>query len=295
MTADGRPPTAGERPMKDDGQRPTEARAPMPIVVEDVSFTYPSGTHALRGVSLRVSPGEAVAIVGENGAGKTTLVKHLNGLLKQTAGRVAVGDWDTREHTVAKMAARVGYVFQNPDDQIVERTVGDEVAFGPRRLGQPAAEQQANVAAALATVGLTEAAKTHPYDLTAPQRKLVTLASVLAMRTPIVIFDEPTMGQDARGVALIGDIVDRLKAEGRTVLTITHDIDFCAAHFGRAIVMADGQVLADGPAADVLTRADVLATTNVEPPQLVRLAQALRLKRAPLTVEEFVAEVVGSE
>lgn len=281
-TDDRRQTTADRRPPAD---------APVTLAVEDVTFTYPAGAQALRGVSLRVAPGEAVALVGENGAGKTTLVKHLNGLLKPTSGRVLVGEWDTREHTVARLAARVGYVFQNPDDQIVERTVADEVAFGPRRLGQTAAEQAANVAAALEMVELSSEAKTHPYDLTAAQRKLITLASVLAMRTPVVIFDEPTMGQDARGVGLIGRIIENLKAGGHTVLTITHDIDFCAAHFGRVAVMADGQVLADGPAAEVLARADLLATTNVEPPQLVRLAQALGLARAPLTVEGFVEEV----
>lgn len=281
-TDDRRQTTADRRPPAD---------SPVTLAVEDVTFTYPAGAQALRGVSLRVAPGEAVALVGENGAGKTTLVKHLNGLLKPTSGRVLVGEWDTREHTVARLAARVGYVFQNPDDQIVERTVADEVAFGPRRLGQTAAEQAANVAAALEMVELSSEAKTHPYDLTAAQRKLITLASVLAMRTPVVIFDEPTMGQDARGVGLIGRIIENLKAGGHTVLTITHDIDFCAAHFGRVAVMADGQVLADGPAAEVLARADLLATTNVEPPQLVRLAQALGLARAPLTVEGFVEEV----
>lgn len=280
MTADRQPPT-------------TAANAPLAIAIEDVSFTYPAGAQALRGVSLNIAPGEALAIIGENGAGKTTLAKHLNGLLKPTSGRVLVGDWDTRQHTVAKMAARIGYVFQNPDDQIVERTVGDEVAFGPRRLGQTEAECAANVAAALEAVELSGEVKTHPYDLTAAQRKLVTLASVLAMRTPVVIFDEPTMGQDVRGVSLIGRIVESLKAERRTVLTITHDIDFCAAHFGRVAVMADGQVLADGPAADVLAQTDLLASTNVEPPQLVRLAQALGLGRAPLTVEGFV-EAIGS-
>lgn len=280
MTADRQPPT-------------TAANAPLAIAIEDVSFTYPAGAQALRGVSLNIAPGEALAVIGENGAGKTTLAKHLNGLLKPTSGRVLVGDWDTRQHTVAKMAARIGYVFQNPDDQIVERTVGDEVAFGPRRLGQTEAECAANVAAALEAVELSGEVKTHPYDLTAAQRKLVTLASVLAMRTPVVIFDEPTMGQDVRGVSLIGRIVESLKAERRTVLTITHDIDFCAAHFGRVAVMADGQVLADGPAADVLAQTDLLASTNVEPPQLVRLAQALGLGRAPLTVEGFV-EAIGS-
>lgn len=261
----------------------------MNVAIEEVSFTYPGGVEALRGVSIHIRPGEAVAIIGENGAGKTTLVKHINGLLKPSRGRVTVGDWDTREHSVAKMAARVGFVFQNPDDQIVERTVGDEVAFGPRQLGQSAPDALANATAALEMVELASEAKTHPYDLTAPQRKLVTLASVLAMRTPIVIFDEPTMGQDARGVELIGTIIESLKAEQRTVIIITHDIDFCAAHFERVVAMADGRVLADGLAAEVLARADLLATTNVEPPQLVRLAQAIGLSVSPLTVEEFIA------
>jgi len=263
------------------------------LVIDDVSFTYPAGAEALRGVSLRVAEGEAVAIIGENGAGKTTLVKHLNGLLKPTRGRVTVGDWDTQDHTVAQMAARVGYVFQNPDDQIVERTVTDEVAFGPRRLGQPEADVLANSAAALEKVGLANEARTHPYDLSMPQRKLVTLASVLAMRTPALIFDEPTMGQDARGVALIGDIIEELKRERRTVIIISHDIDFCAAHFERVVVMADGRVLLDGPAPEVLTRADLLATTNVEPPQLVRLAQALGLPAAPLTIDGLIAALKG--
>jgi energy-coupling factor transport system ATP-binding protein len=261
----------------------------MNLALEDVGFTYPSGTVALRGVTLQIAPGESVAVIGENGAGKSTLVKHLNGLLKPSQGHVTVGDWDTREHSVARLAARVGYVFQNPDDQIVERSVGEEVAFGPRRLGHPEAEVKAGVTAALEQVELAATTQTHPYDLTAPQRKLVTVASVLAMRTPVVIFDEPTMGQDARGVNLIGNIVEGLKDEGRTVIIITHDIDFCAAHFDRVVVMADGRVLADGATAETLARADLLATTNVEPPQLIRLAQAIGLPGAPLSVDAFVA------
>lgn len=261
----------------------------MNLSVENISFTYPGGAEALRSVSLDIASGEAVAIVGENGAGKTTLVKHLNGLLKPTRGRVTVGDWDTREHTVAKIAARVGFVFQNPDDQIIERTVGDEVAFGPRQLGRPAPDALANATAALEMVELAAESGTHPYDLTAPQRKLVTLASVLAMHTPVVIFDEPTMGQDARGVALIGNIIETLKSEDRTVIIITHDIDFCADHFERVVAMADGRVLADGPAGDVLAQTGLLSTTNVEPPQLVRLAQALGLPGAPLFVDNFIA------
>ena len=261
----------------------------MNLSIDGVSFTYPGGVEALRGVSINIRSGEAVAIIGENGAGKTTLVKHINGLLKPSSGRVLVGDWDTREHSVARMAARVGFVFQNPDDQIIERRVGDEVAFGPRQLGQSAPDALAAATAALEMVELAAKSQTHPYDLTTPQRKLVTIASVLAMRTPIVVFDEPTMGQDAHGVELIVNIIQSLKAEQRTVIIITHDIDFCAAHFERVVAMADGHVLIDGPAAEVLARTDLLATTNVEPPQLVRLAQAIGLPAAPLTVEEFVA------
>ena len=160
---------------------------------------------------------------------------------------------------------------------------------GPRQLGQSAPDALAAATAALEMVELAAESQTHPYNLTTPQRKLVTIASVLAMRTPIVVLDEPTMGQDAHGAELIINIIQSLKAEQRTVIIITHDIDFCAAHFERVVAMADGHVLIDGPAAEVLARTDLLATTNVEPPQLVRLAQAIGLPAAPLTVGEFVA------
>jgi energy-coupling factor transport system ATP-binding protein len=260
----------------------------MNIAVERVSFSYPSGVLALRDVSLTITAGESVAVIGENGAGKTTLAKHLNGLLKPAHGSVRVGDWDTREHTIAQLARRVGYVFQNPDEQLFEDSVWSEVAFGPRNLGQSEAEIKANVGAALAQVGLEAAAKTHPYDLQATQRKFVALAAILAMRTLVVMLDEPTTGQDARGLARIGEIVEALKAEGRTVLTISHDIDFCAEHFERVVVMSRGQMLADGPAGAVLAQSELLTQAAVEPPQLARLAAALGLPGAPRTVAEFV-------
>ncbi len=261
----------------------------MNISVEAVSFRYPSGVLALRDVTLHIAPGESVAIIGENGAGKTTLAKHLNGLLKPERGSVRIGGWDTREHTVAQLARRVGYAFQNPDDQLFEDNIWDEVAFGPRNLGQSEAEVHANVTATLRQLGLEAMAQVHPYDLPASQRKFVALAAVLAMRTPVVILDEPTTGQDMRGLARIAGIVEALKAEGRTVITISHDIDFCAEHFERVVVMAGGMILADGPTSAVLAQSDVLARADVEPPQLTRLARALGLPGAPRTVEEFVA------
>lgn len=261
---------------------------PMHIAVEQVTFTYPSGLTALDGVSFQAVPGELVAIIGENGAGKTTLVRHLNGLLKPTQGSVRIGDWDTREHTVAALARRVSYVFQNPDDQLFERTVRAEVAFGPRNLGRTAQEVAQAVGRALERVGLAGHADRHPYDLHISQRKLVALAASLAMDTPVVVLDEPTTGQDAQGIALIGQVVAELKDEGKTVIAITHDIDFCAENFPRVVVMAQGHILADGPARDVLAAADTLARAEVEPPQMVRLAARLGLAGTPLDAAELV-------
>ena len=260
----------------------------MNISIAGLTFTYPSGVQALRGVSLTLVSGESVAIVGENGAGKTTLVKHFNGLLRPTGGSVNVGEWNTATVSVARLASRVGYVFQNPDDQLFERSVIKEASFGPKNLGRSDAQAKEAAQKALAEVGLDGELDKHPYDLHLSQRKLLALAAVLAMHTPVIILDEPTTGQDARGLARIGDILERLKAERRTVITITHDIDFAAEHFERVIVMARGQVQADGRAADVLARTEVLAAAEVEPPQLARLAQALGLRGTPLTPEQFV-------
>jgi energy-coupling factor transport system ATP-binding protein len=169
-------------------------------LISDLYFTYPAGVDALRGISLTIESGEQVAIVGQNGAGKTTLVKHLNGLLQPTRGQVLIGDWNTREHSVAKLARRVGYVFQNPDEQLFSKNVGTEVAFGPRNLGYDGDQVQALVRDALAMTELSDKTETNPYDLSATWRKMVALASIISMDTDIVIFDEPTTGQDALNI-----------------------------------------------------------------------------------------------
>lgn len=260
----------------------------MRIHVESASFAYPGGVQALRDISLTIEAGAAVALIGENGAGKTTLAKQLNGLLKPDQGIVQIGDWDSRDHSVAQLAARVGYAFQNPDDQLFARTVREEVAFGPRNLGRTAEAIEADVHWALEQVELVEEQLSHPYDLQAADRKLVAMAAVLAMRTPVIILDEPTMGQDSRGIERIGRIVKQLVEDGRTVLVISHDIDFCADHFERVVVMSGGRIAADGPAEQVLAQESVLAAAQVEPPQMVRLAQALKLRRSPLTIEGFL-------
>lgn len=265
----------------------------MQIEITDLSFTYPTGVEALTGVSLRIAPGEQVAIIGQNGSGKTTLVKHLNGLLQPTQGTVRVGDWLTSEHSVAQLAARVGYVFQNPDDQLFKTRVDDEVRVGPLNLKLPPAQVAAQTEHALELLGLLERRDLHPYDLTPAWRKRVAIAAVLAMNTPVVVLDEPTTGQDYATVQELGKVMAALRDEAKTVIAISHDIDFVATQFGRIVVMGQGKVLADGAPAVVFAQTDLLASTYVEPPQMTRLAERLGMDTAIYSVEGFMDQLAA--
>jgi len=260
------------------------------IQIRNLSFSYQNGVNALDNVSLEIGGGEIIALVGENGAGKSTLVKHLNGLLRADSGEVWVGERDVAEFSTGQLADRVSFLFQNPDEQLFERTVRREVAFGPANLGIGEDEVEERVVAALARVGLSEQAELHPYDLQYTERKLVALAASLAMDAPILVLDEPTVGQDAAQRTAIGAILDDLHSEGRTIILISHDLDFCAAHAERVIVMTNGRILLDGPAEKVLTQSEQLSRAAVIAPQLVRLAQALDMPTAPLGVNEFIHE-----
>ena len=216
------------------------------IELDNVAYVYPTGTRAVDGVSLTIGDGERVAIIGQNGSGKSTLVRQLNGLLRPTEGRVLLDGIDAASQRVAQLAAVVGLVFQDPDRQIFAGSVRAEVEFGPRNAGLAGEALRVAVDEALSATGLTDDAATKPYDLGYSRRKLLALASVLAMKTPVVVLDEPTTGQDARGVRRIEGILDELAGAGRTVIAISHDMRFVADCFERVIVMRDGQVILDG-------------------------------------------------
>jgi len=260
----------------------------MNLHFDNVSFTYPSGVRALDHVSLKFVSGEFVAIIGENGAGKTTLVKLLNGLLLPTEGEVFVEAWNTKDFSIAQLSARVSFLFQNPDEQLFERTVRRETSFGPRNLGLSGATITKRVRESLKAVGLAERSESNPYDLLPFERKLLALAAILAMHSPVLVLDEPSVGQDAAGRDRIGRVLRGLHKMGRTLLIISHDLDFCAEHAERVVVMAAGRVLADGPSKEILSQTDTLDRAAVHPPQLVRLAQALNMPSAPLTKQDFV-------
>ena len=261
----------------------TAPRTGLALTTEGLHFTYPDGTMALDGVDLRIAPGEQVALIGQNGSGKSTLVRHFDGLLRATTGRVLVGGEPVGQRHVADLAHLVGIVFQNPDRQIFAGNVRAETAFGPRNLGVRGAELDARVGAALEAVGLAGLEGTNPYDLGYSRRKLLGLASVLAMATPAVVLDEPTTGQDARGVDRVRTIVRDLAAAGRTVVAISHDMTFVAEMFPRLVVLRAGRVILDGTPAEVFAEANwpTLATTYLDPPLSAREGVRLGLGSTP--------------
>ncbi len=258
-------------------------------------FTYPGGVRALDGVDLVIQPGEAVAIVGQNGSGKTTLIRHFNGLLEPSEGTVVVGGRALAGTEPADLAPVIGLVFQNPGDQIFQSKVRDEVAFGVRRLGLPDDVVRARVTASLEIVGLEAAADSHPYDLTLGARKLVCVASILAMEPATLVLDEPTTGQDGAGIDRLSAIIQSLVAEGRTVVAVTHDMELVADLFPRTVVMLGGKVVLDGPTPAVFRQAELLARASVKPSAMSLLAQRLGLPADVLTVQGMVAALAGTD
>ena len=251
---------------------------------------------ALNGVNLTIADNAYVAVIGQNGSGKTTLVKHFNGLLKPTAGRVWVEGTDTRDATVGQLARRVGYVFQNPDHQIFGATVREEVGFGPRNLGLTAAEVRERTDEALAAFDLMDCADAPPAVLGYGLRRKVSLAGVFAMRPHILILDEPTAGLDARSTAELMARVDALHRDGHTIVLVTHDMRLAVRHCHETLVMHEGLALLHGPTREVFCRAEELARAQLAPPQAARLARRLEPHGFPcdaLTVDDLVEAYVA--
>jgi energy-coupling factor transport system ATP-binding protein len=241
------------------------------IEVKDVYFTYPNGVEALKGVSLKIENGEFVAIMGQNGAGKTTLVKHFNGLLKPTRGKVFVDYVDTTKVSVATLARNVGFVFQNPDHQLFSETVEEEIAFALRNFGFKETIIKRRVTWALNLLGLTQYRKTSPFMLSGGERKRVALASVLAWNPKILILDEPTIGQDYQQKEKLRQFILQMKTQRKTVVIVTHDVEFVVECNPRVVLMREGKIVADGPAKEVLTNPELLTQASIVPPQVTQI------------------------
>lgn len=276
------------------------------IVVQDLWYSYGGEVAALRGIDLEIEDGDYVAVIGQNGSGKTTLVKHFNGLLKPTRGRVLVafpprggdrrGLRDTAGLTVGQLAQTVGYVFQNPDHQIFCDTTRQELAFGPRNLGLPEAEVERRVEEALARFGLEQYADSPPALLGYGLRRKIGVAAVYTMRPHIFILDEPTTGLDWRGTMELMELIGEMHRQGHTIILVTHDMKLVAEFSQKCLVLREGRVLAYDETRAVFRRSEVLRETQIEPPQVTALAQRMAPYGMPddvLSVEEFYAAYSG--
>ncbi len=259
-----------------------------PAVLEarGLSYVYPEGTAALTAVDLVVRQGEVVALLGRNGSGKTTLARLFAGLLQPTEGSVQVNGHRVGSRESGRAGTEIGYIFQNPDHQIFAETVRDEVSFGPRNLGYAPARVAEWTARALATVGLAGREGEDPFSLARGDRQRLAVASALAARPKILLFDEPTTGLDAFSIAAMMDLVGALAGSGHTVVFITHCLDLAARHARRLVLMDGGRILRDGPTREVLHDRATLEEAGLGTPPLVELAARLGVQvchRAELT------------
>ena len=241
------------------------------LEVKDLHYSYSTGLEALKGIDLTVNDGEFLAIMGQNGAGKTTLVKHFNGLLKPTTGEVLVDGVSTRDVSVAKLARNVGFVFQNPDHQLFSESVEDEIGFALKNFGFEEAVIKKQVDWALNLLDIVQYRKTSPFMLSGGERKRVALASILAWDPNMIILDEPTIGQDHKQKEKLQQFILQLNAQKKTVVVVTHDVEFVAECNPRVILMSQGKILVDGVAEKILTQPEVLAQASIVPPQITKI------------------------
>jgi energy-coupling factor transport system ATP-binding protein len=257
------------------------------IEVENLHFRYPNGVEALKGVSLVIKCGEFVAIMGQNGAGKTTLVKHFNGLLKPSEGTVRVDGVETTKTSVAALSRNAGFVFQNPDHQLFSETVEDEISFALKNFGFDEETIEKRITWALNLLSLTQYRKTSPFLLSGGERKRVALASVLAWNPETLILDEPTIGQDYQQKEKLRQFIVQMQSQGKTVVIVTHDVEFVAECNPRVLLMKDGAVVADGEGREILTSPEVLAQSSIVLPQIAQVF----MKLAPLGLPKNVIDV----
>lgn len=257
------------------------------LELKNVSYKYPNGYIAVENVNMQFDKGEKVAIIGQNGAGKTTTVKLMNGLLRPYQGEVLIDGQSTKKSTTAKISKKVGYVFQNPDDQIFQDSIYKEIAFGLKKSGLDKKTIDEKVVQAAELCGLADSLNEHPYNLSYSKRKFITIAAIIAMNPEVVILDEPTAGQDRESTELLGRIMDYLIDKNKVVITITHDMEFVVKEFKRVIVMAEKQKRKDASPKEIFWDQELLSFSNLKQPYICQLAKLMGYQDV-LTIDDLI-------
>lgn len=264
------------------------------IGVKDLCFAYDSGRPALDHVSVAIGAGEKIAVVGSNGAGKSTFFLCMNGVLPPQQGEVAFRGEKITKKNRNELRRHVGIVFQDADSQIIATSVRAEVSFGPMNLKLPRAEVISRVDEAMEYMNITEFADRPPHYLSGGEKKRVSIADIIAMKSEVIIFDEPTASLDPVNAAMLEEVLGKLSAEGKTLLLSTHDMDFAYRWAQRVLVFCCGAVIADGPPLTVFRDDSVLARAHLRRPALLEVYEALTRSGVlentgayPRSVEEF--------
>lgn len=253
------------------------------IEVKGLEYTYPDGTQALKGVSLEIFEGESVALIGPNGAGKSTLLLHLNGVLKGGSGSVKVLGKELDGKNLKEIRGKVGLVFQDPDDQLFCSTVFDDVAFGPLNMGYPEQVVLERVQWALQQVGMGGYEGRCPHHLSFGEKKRISIATVLSMEPEILALDEPTSNLDPQARRGLMELLQQLPL---TKIIASHDMEMVSETCRRAVLLFQGQVVADGSSKEILTDVELLEMHDLEPPPVVRILKQMGYEEAPLTLSE---------
>ncbi len=249
----------------------------------DLTFRYPDGTEALKGVNLQIEPGERVAIIGSNGSGKTTLLHHLNGLLVPSGGEVRINGEKITKKNLDEVRMKVGLVFQDPDDQLFAPTVEDDIAFGPRNMGLSRQEVEERVARTLEILNITNLRDKSPDNLSGGQKRLVSIAGVLAMEPEIIALDEPTSNLDPRSASSLMHLLFDLNRDMNITLIIaTHDVDSVPQYASRVCVMHEGGIVMQGTPEEVFTNTGVIRESNLRPPRMALLMESLHEEGLPV-------------
>jgi energy-coupling factor transport system ATP-binding protein len=246
------------------------------IMVKDLDYIYPNGTVALKAINLKINKGELVGIMGKNGAGKTTLIRTLNGLIKPTRGEIFINNENTNSKSIAQLSRRIGLIFQNPSHQLFANSVEDEIRFSLKNLGMDKEGLHNKVNNVLKEYDLEKYRERSPLNLSGGESKKLAIASIVCRDVEILVFDEPTLGQDAREIESFINLIKDERKKNKTVIIITHNIEFTYDYIPRTVLMADGQIIADGPTQHILSNDFLVSKSSLVLPQAQQISLALK-------------------
>jgi energy-coupling factor transporter ATP-binding protein EcfA2 len=249
---------------------------PLPLIMmTNVNYTYPNGAHALKNISLNISSGEILGIMGSNGAGKTTLIRTLNGLIQPQTGLIFIENDNIQSKTIAKLSTSIGIVFQNPEHQLFSNTVQEEIKFSLKNIYSDNIIQE-KIDETLRIFQFEKYREKSPLNLSGGEKKKLALASIICRNPKILIFDEPTLGQDENEINFLINLLEEEKRKKKTIIIVTHNIEFAYKYIPRIILMAKGRIIADGPTHEILSNKKLLKKASLISPQLTQLKSTLK-------------------